>query len=115
MIQPNVIEGLLAGGWQDLNFQPFRPGVEIYSIVEGAPAVALLKYDPGASVPRHRHEDLETILILSGSQTDDNGTFGAGALITNPKGSVHSVRSNDGCVVLIQWTKPVVFLPEETE
>ena len=114
MTNPIVLQDLLNGGWKDLPFQPFKEGVEIYSIVQGEPALALLKYAPGASVPHHFHTDLETIFILAGSQSDDSGTYRAGTLIANPKGSSHSVHSDQGCVVLIQWTKPVQFLPQPT-
>jgi anti-sigma factor ChrR (cupin superfamily) len=31
-------------------------------------------------------------------------------LIANPEGTTHSVSSEEGCVVLIQWTKPVKIL-----
>jgi len=32
--------------------------------------------------------------------------------VVNPEGSVHSVRSEEGCVVLIQWERPVRILEE---
>lgn len=115
MIKPIVLENIFSGGWKDLPFQPFKEGVEIYSIVDGEPALALLRYAPGASVQRHRHADLETICVLEGSQSDDNGTHVVGTIIANPKGSSHRVWSEDGCVVLIQWTKPVHFISEGEE
>ncbi|MEM9104547.1 MAG: cupin domain-containing protein [Pseudomonadota bacterium] len=68
----------------------------------------------GASVPRHLHTGLETILVLEGTQSDERGDYPAGSVILNPKGTVHSVWSATGCVVLIQWQLPVEFL-EETE
>jgi anti-sigma factor ChrR (cupin superfamily) len=110
MADPFAIPGLLAGGWREAAFAPFRPGVEIAMLAPGEPAVALLRYAPGARVPRHRHPDLETILVLEGSQSDERGRHEAGALIVNTPGSEHSVWSEDGCVVLIQWTRPVEFV-----
>lgn len=102
--------GFLAGGWRDCVFEPFRDGVEISPLVRGDTTVALLRYAPGASVPPHRHAGLETILVLEGTQSDDRGTYGAGSLIFNPKGTHHRVWSDEGCVVLIQWSRPVEFL-----
>lgn len=93
-----------------MDFVPFRDGVEIAEICTGAPAVALLRYAPGASVPRHLHTGLETILVLEGVQSDERGDYPRGALILNPEGSVHSVWSEPGCVVLIQWERPVRIL-----
>jgi anti-sigma factor ChrR (cupin superfamily) len=53
---------------------------------------------------------LETILVLEGSQSDERGTYDAGTLVFNPAGTVHRVWSDEGCVVLIQWAKPVEFV-----
>ena len=61
-------------------------------------------------VPKHQHKGLETILVLEGEQSDELGNYSAGSLVLNPEGSIHSVWSNTGCVVLIQWEKPVLFL-----
>lgn len=105
-----VIRDLIAGGWRDLEFQPFRTGVEIAHILEGEPAVALLRYEAGAEIPLHSHPALETILVLEGSQSDDNGIYEAGTLLLNPEGTRHAVASDKGCVVLIQWNKPVELL-----
>ena len=105
---------LLAGGWRDLPFEPFREGVEICTLRPGEPSVALLRYAPGASVPRHLHPGLETVVVLEGSQADERGEYGAGSLVVNAEGSVHSVRSEHGCVVLIQWTLPVRVLDGAT-
>lgn len=94
----------------DLDWEPFRPGVEIHRLypaeADGA-AAALLRYQPGASVPYHLHTGFEHILVLSGSQTDDNGTYAAGTLVVNPPGTRHTVSSPDGCIVLAIWAKPV--------
>ena len=103
---------LLGGGWRNLPFEPFREGVEICTLHAGEPQVALLRYAPGASVPRHLHPGLETVIVLEGSQRDERGVYAAGSVCVNPEGSVHSVRSDGGCVVLIQWTLPVRLLDE---
>jgi anti-sigma factor ChrR (cupin superfamily) len=109
-------ELLTSGGWEYLPFSPFRDEVTIHWIkpFEGdQPGVALLKYEPGASVPRHRHEGLETILVLHGTQSDEAGDYGVGSYIVNPAGTEHSVWSDTGCVVLIQWDRPVTMLAEQ--
>jgi anti-sigma factor ChrR (cupin superfamily) len=104
------VTGLLQGGWADARFVPFREGVEIARLHDGPPGVALLRYAPGAGVPAHLHRGLETILVLEGTQSDERGTYAEGSLILNPEGTTHRVWSDDGCVVLIQWTLPVEFL-----
>jgi anti-sigma factor ChrR (cupin superfamily) len=110
MNEPLALAGMIQGGWRDCAFEPFREGVEICHLVQGEPGVALLRYQPGASVPRHRHTGLETIVVLEGSQSDERGRYETGAVVLNPEGSEHSVWSEDGCVVLIQWDRPVEFL-----
>ena len=111
---PLHFAGLADGGWRRFDFARFRDGVEICRLLDGEPAVALLRYAPGASVPRHLHTGLETILVLEGVQSDERGDYPAGTLVLNPEGSVHSVWSGPGCVVLIQWERPVRFVEEET-
>lgn len=110
MADPIHLPGLLSGGHAAARFVPFREGVEIARLLEGPPDVALLRYAPRASVPRHRHGGLETILVLEGEQSDERGDYGAGSLVLNPEGTVHSVWSRPGCLVLISWERPVVFL-----
>ena len=108
--------GLVAGGWKDLAFEHFRDGVEVFWLEKGAtdddPSVALLKYAPGARVPRHLHRGLETIVVLDGVQSDEAGDYAAGAVVLNSAGSAHSVWSKPGCVVLINWTRAVLILDE---
>lgn len=107
--------GLASGGWRDLSFEPFRPGIRVHWLLRGGadgPSAAVLAYDPGASVPRHRHPGLETIVVLDGVQSDDGGDHPAGSVVLNLPGTVHSVWTGPGCVVLIQWNLPVVFVEE---
>jgi anti-sigma factor ChrR (cupin superfamily) len=113
MVEPLVLADLLAGGWRDLPFAPFRPGVEIHRLYgDGSgPSAALLRYAPGGSVPPHEHEGFEHVLVLAGSQEDERGRYPAGTLAVNPPGSRHSVRSPEGCVALLVWERPVRLLP----
>jgi anti-sigma factor ChrR (cupin superfamily) len=96
----------------DLSWEPFHPGVDIYRLYkdsEGGAAAALLRYKPGASVPMHIHTGFEHIVVLSGSQTDENGEYQAGTLVINLPGSHHNVMSQTGCIVLAIWEKPVLL------
>ena len=100
-------------------WQPFRDGVEIYRLygdgVSG-PTAALLRYKGEAMVPLHEHIGYEHILVLSGSQRDQNGTATAGTLTINAPGTRHRVVSEAGCIVLAIYEKPVRFCqPESVE
>ena len=112
--RPNLFyPALLSGSWRELAFEHFRVGISIHWLSrggEGEPSVAILAYEPDASVPLHRHAGLESIIVLEGTQSDENGDYAAGTVILNPAGTEHSVWTKAGCVVLIQWDLPVVFV-----
>lgn len=110
MAEPIVLKNIIHGGWRDYTFEPFREGVEICRLIDGEPAVAMLRYAPGAGVPLHLHTGLETIIVLDGSQGDETGVYETGTVVLNPVGYQHAVTSEEGCMVLIQWVKPVEFI-----
>ena len=90
----------------------FREGLEIirlYGGDPGSPAAALLRYAPGARVPRHRHAGYEHILVLRGAQEDERGRYAEGAFVINAPNTYHVVTSESGCIVLAVWEKPVEF------
>lgn len=113
--QPIVMEDImnLAARADTLDWQNFRDGVDLYQIygVMGAegPSACLLRYQPGARVPRHAHTGYEHILVLSGSQTDDGGTIRAGDILISPPGTDHAIVSDEGCIVLAIYQAPVSF------
>lgn len=105
---PELVKRLDQVEWQE-----FRPGVQrhlIYADKETECMSVLLKYDPGASVPEHMHMGNEHIFVLQGSQKDRLGVIKAGTFIVNRTGTRHAVASEEGCVVLIVYEKPVCFL-----
>ncbi len=107
-------ELLTRSNYDDLPWEPFRKGVEIYHLYKddtGASA-AMLRYEVGAKVPHHSHSGYEHIFVLSGSQSDVNGKYTKGSLIINPPDTSHQVSSEEGCVVLIVWQKPVIIAGE---
>jgi anti-sigma factor ChrR (cupin superfamily) len=95
------------------DWQSFREGVQIvrfYADGEQGPSAALLRYQPGASVPAHLHPGFEHILILEGAQEDERGRYGRGSLLIHGPGTRHRVASPEGCVALAIWVKPVEIL-----
>lgn len=113
MIVPNLFS--LPNNPDSLLWEPFRPGVKIhrlYGTGEKGPSAALLKYEPGATVPTHSHTGYEHIIVLSGEQSDYQGTHTAGTLVINPPESHHDIVSESGCIVLIIWEKPVIIQAE---
>jgi anti-sigma factor ChrR (cupin superfamily) len=113
-VNPRALQLLLSAtpDLAGLTFSPFRDGIgkaTLYADPESGAEAAVLRYEPGAQVPVHRHVGTEYILVLEGSQEDERGVYRAGTLLVNPPGSRHAVRSPEGCIVLAIWTKPVVF------
>ena len=109
---PSIAQLLAVQDSISIAWQPFRDGIDIVRLADSAdagPAAALLRYRPGARLPRHRHIGWEYVLILSGSQIDDGGRHVSGELLVQTPGSSHGIESPEGCVVLIIWEKPVVF------
>lgn len=106
-------------GWQHrLPWKPFQPGVEIYRLYqngENGPTAALLRFKPGGRVPLHEHTGWEHIFVLAGSQVDENSRAETGMLIVNPPGTSHSILSENGCIVLAIYEKPVKFLNPPAE
>ncbi len=99
--------------WTRFAWEPFREGIEIarlYGEAAAGASMALLRYAPGANVPKHVHHGLEHILVLEGSQRDEGGVHSAGSLLVHGPGTTHSVVSDTGCVVLAIWERPVELL-----
>jgi anti-sigma factor ChrR (cupin superfamily) len=100
--------------WQHtLPWTPLRNGIDVYRLYgdgRSGPATALLRFHPGARVPLHEHTGYEHILVLAGSQVDENSRATAGTLIVNAPQTRHSVLSETGCIVLAIYERPVSFL-----
>jgi anti-sigma factor ChrR (cupin superfamily) len=84
-----------------------RPGIH-WKILweEGEAKAILMRYAPGATIPRHRHLGDEQIYVLEGSVSDDTGTCTAGNYARRPPGCVHAVTSEKGALVLAITSGP---------
>lgn len=96
-----------------LQWQAFRAGVDmlpLYGDTAQGCSSALLRYQPGARIPEHMHVGVEFLLVLRGSQSDERGHYPTGSFLINPTASTHKIFSEEGCVVLAVWEKPVKFI-----
>ncbi|OGL18200.1 MAG: hypothetical protein A3F92_03420 [Candidatus Rokubacteria bacterium RIFCSPLOWO2_12_FULL_71_22] len=86
-------------------WQERRPGIH-WKVLweEGDRRAVLMRYAPGATIPRHRHLGDEQIFVLEGSVSDDAGTCTRGNYARRPPGCVHAVVSHDGALVLAIMT-----------
>jgi anti-sigma factor ChrR (cupin superfamily) len=86
-----------------------RPGVfwrTLWESADGRQKAALVRYAPGATIPRHRHLGDEQIYVLEGSVRDDAGTCTAGNYARRPPGCVHTVVSDTGALVFAVISGP---------
>ena len=61
--------------------------------------VQLTRFEPGATLPMHRHVGDELLYVVEGSISDESGTTAAGSVGYRPNGCVHSVTSKTGATV----------------
>jgi quercetin dioxygenase-like cupin family protein len=69
----------------------------------------LLRWEPGAVLPFHRHPEIEQSYVLEGSFYDHDGICRAGQYVWRKPGSLHETKSDEGCVLLAVYRKPNVF------
>lgn len=102
--------------WSDrIPWRPFQDGVDIHRLQgdgRTGPTTALIRFRKAGKIPLHQHPGCEHILILAGSQRDQNTAAAAGTLMINPAGSAHSVVGDAGCIVLAIYQQPVEFLQD---
>lgn len=98
----------------DLDTLPWRrvaPGVEEYSIRTGSNEgrTALLKIQPGQSMPEHTHGGREITVVLKGSYVDGCETYRRGDLQEADEEANHQPIADhkDGCLCLIVLDAPV--------
>jgi anti-sigma factor ChrR (cupin superfamily) len=91
-----------------LDWQIFYPGVHVHWLYrdgDHGSAAAFIRFQPGGRVPLHEHRGFEHIIVLQGSQTDENGRLEAGGLMVHAPGTRHSIVSTEGCLVLAIYEK----------
>jgi anti-sigma factor ChrR (cupin superfamily) len=97
----------------DLPWVETRPGVRQKRIWEDPPTerrAILARFEPGATLARHRHVGDELIFVVEGSNADESGVVATGNMNYRPNGCVHTVTTRNGATVLaVVWgrTEPV--------
>jgi anti-sigma factor ChrR (cupin superfamily) len=90
-----------------------RPGVRQKRIWEDKATerrAILARFEPGATLPRHRHVGDELIFLVEGANADESGVVATGNMNYRPNGCVHTVTTTNGATVLaVVWgrTEPV--------
>lgn len=94
--------------WQKSQFDKIWMKV-LYRNDEAGEMTVLLKWEPGAVLPFHKHPEIEQSWVLEGSFYDHDGICRAGQYVWRQPGSLHETRSDEGCLLLAVYRKPNVF------
>ncbi|QUV99592.1 cupin domain-containing protein [Chloracidobacterium sp. MS 40/45] len=87
-------------------WMPWRPGWTT-RLLYHSPAedlvVALVRAEPGASLPPHRHHIAEEVLVLEGDLTVGEERLGPGDYIRSEAGTTHTRNfTTTGCTILVR-------------
>lgn len=81
----------------------------LYEDKEKGEMTCMIKLEPGASIPFHRHPELEQALVLEGSMYDHDGTCRAGEYVWRKADSMHENHTDEGAVVFAVYRKPNIY------
>lgn len=98
---------------QDLEWGPTPfEGISIKVLYEDkaqGETTCLLRWEPGATLPMHKHAAIEQSYVIEGSFGDHDGICRAGEYVWRQPGSFHETYSEEGAVILAVYRKPNVF------
>ena len=106
-VKPQLLE------WQKTQFDKVWLKV-LYENKEKGESTVLVKLEPGAHLPYHKHPELEQAYVLEGSMYDHDGTCSAGEYVWRQPGSLHENHSDTGAVVLAVYRKQNIFVNKTT-
>jgi anti-sigma factor ChrR (cupin superfamily) len=101
-VDPSTME------WVPSQFENIAMKV-LYRDEEKGEMTVLLKWEPGATLPFHRHPEIEQSWVIEGSFSDHDGICRAGQFVWRKPGSMHETRSDEGCTILAIYRKRNVF------
>jgi quercetin dioxygenase-like cupin family protein len=101
-VDPNALD------WKPSQFE----GIDIKVLYEDralGEMTCLLRWQPGTTLPFHRHPEIEQSYVISGSFSDHDGICRAGEYVWRRPGSMHETHSAEGCTILAIYRKPNIF------
>jgi anti-sigma factor ChrR (cupin superfamily) len=98
---------------QDIGWEPTQfDGISIKVLYEDktkGEMTCFLKWEPGATLPMHKHPEIEQSYVIEGSFYDHDGICRAGEFVWRRVGSFHETHSDEGVIILAIYRKPNVF------
>ena len=89
------------------------PGVRqkaIWQDKETRRRAALVRFDPGAKLPLHKHVGDELIFVIEGSNADESGEVLTGNMNFRPNGCTHTVSTKNGATIFALVTGGVEMM-----
>jgi anti-sigma factor ChrR (cupin superfamily) len=87
----------------DREWTPMAPNIKakaLWSDPATKRRAQLTRFEPGATLPMHKHAGDELLYVIEGAISDEHGTTAAGSVGYRPNGCVHTVTSKNGATVL---------------
>jgi anti-sigma factor ChrR (cupin superfamily) len=94
--------------WEKTQFEGISIKV-LYEDKAKGEMTCFLKWEPGATLPMHKHPAIEQSYVIEGSFYDHDGICRAGEFVWRRVGSFHETRSDEGAIILAVYRKPNVF------
>ena len=92
-------------------WKPYKPGIDMITLrLEPGQRRFLVRFQPGAEYPEHRHPECEELFILQGSLVDSGHTYSAGSYVYLGPGSAHKPSAPEGCLMLVLAPVPADML-----
>ena len=108
---PSIYVDAAATPWRDSPYRGVRWKKLRFDPATGDAAV-FLRFEPGAAYGTHRHPAGEQYLVLEGSLEDGARTWGKGSYVGHPPGSIHTPRSEEGCLLFVALPKPIEIVED---
>lgn len=93
--------------WMERGPGMWAPGVRrklIWEDKAGERVAFLARFEPGTTLPRHRHVGDELMFVIEGAAADEAGVVATGNMNYRPNGCVHTVTTQQGATVLaVVW------------
>jgi anti-sigma factor ChrR (cupin superfamily) len=100
--------------WKPTRFEKISIKV-LYENPEQGEMTCLLKLEPGAYVPFHKHPEVEQTLVLEGSVQDHDDLASAGDYIWQRPDSAHDNKSPEGALLFAVYKKPNIYYHTDKE
>jgi anti-sigma factor ChrR (cupin superfamily) len=90
-----------------LGWETMSPSIKIKKLWSDAATkrrAQITRFEPGATLPMHRHIGDELLYVIEGAISDDFGTTTAGNMSYRPDGCVHTVTCRNGATIFTMVT-----------